>query len=355
MPIQSNKPSSRGTGLNPSGRFSTREDSVFDDGWGFEEVAPIRTELRTEKARRIITRNTSPDLSFDRSVNPYRGCEHGCIYCFARPTHAYLDLSPGLDFETKLTVKPNAPDRLARELSAKGYTPAPMAFGTNTDPYQPVELKQNVMRQCLDVLRDFQHPVMITTKGALIERDLDILSDLAANSLVSVGISVTTLDARLCRQMEPRAPSPERRLKAIERLADAGVPVRVLASPMIPGLTDHELEAILTAARDAGASASSWVLLRQPFEVAELFRDWLQACVPDQANKVMARIRESHGGMDYDSKWFKRMRGEGLYAKMISQRYKVAVRRLGLSESGPNLRTDLFHVPPRAGDQLSLF
>lgn len=328
---------------------------MFDDGWGFEEAAPTRTEVRVEKARKIISRNTSPDLSFDRSVNPYRGCEHGCIYCFARPSHAYLDLSPGLDFETKLTVKPNAPDRLAKELSAKGYQPAPMAFGTNTDPYQPIELKEGVMRECLEVLRDFQHPVMITTKGALIERDLDILADMAAQQLVSVGISITTLDPTLCRQMEPRAPSPARRLRAIERLAKAGVPVRVLASPMIPGLTDHELESILEAARDAGATASSWVLLRLPYEVSDLFRDWLDVHVPNQAAKVMARVRESHGGKDYDSKWFKRMRGEGLYAQMISQRYKVAVRKLGLSEQGPKLRTDLFRVPLRAGDQLSLF
>ena len=345
----------RGAARNPSGRFQSQEAEAADTGWDLEEGPILRTELRHEKARKIITRNSSPDLSFDRSINPYRGCEHGCIYCFARPSHAFLDLSPGLDFETKLSVKPNAPELLAKELSAPSYKPQVMAIGTNTDPYQPVELRTGVMRNCLKVLRDFKHPVAITTKGALIERDIDILTQMAAEGLVAVGISVTTLDPALARKMEPRVPGPKRRLACFERLSEAGIPVRVCASPMIPGLTDHELEDILKAGADTGAVASSWILLRLPYEVSALFRDWLEREVPSQAAKVMARVRDAHGGKDYDAAWHKRMRGEGLYAQMIAQRYKVAIRRLGLREKMDDLRCDLFKVPPRAGDQLSLF
>lgn len=345
----------RGAGSNPAGRFQSQEAHAADDGWGFEEGPVLRTEMRREAARKIITRNTSPDVRFDRSINPYRGCEHGCIYCFARPSHAFLDLSPGLDFETKLSVKPAAPDLLAKELSAPRYRPATIAIGTNTDPYQPAELREGVMRRCLEVLWEFRHPVMITTKGAIIERDIDLLEKLAGEGLVSVGVSVTTLDARLARQMEPRVPGPARRLKTIERLSAAGVPVRVCASPMIPGLTDHELEGILEAGREAGARAASWVMLRLPYEVAGLFRDWLAREVPNKAAKVMARVREAHGGKDYDAQWHKRLRGEGLYAQMLAQRYKLAIKRLGLAEEMPPLRTDLFRVPERPGDQLSLF
>ncbi|MEM6277503.1 MAG: PA0069 family radical SAM protein [Pseudomonadota bacterium] len=345
----------RGASGNPKGRFLAHEKEALDTGWQIEEGPVLRTELRHERARKIITRNRSPDLSFDRSINPYRGCEHGCIYCFARPSHAFIDLSPGLDFETKLTVKPNAPDALEKELSHPRYRPQVMAIGTNTDPYQPVELRTGVMRKCLKVLRDFRHPVAITTKGALIERDIDILSEMAAEGLASVGISVTTLDPALARKMEPRVPSPARRLASIRRLSDAGIPVRVCASPMIPGLTDHELEAILEAGARAGARAASWVMVRLPFEVAQLFRDWLEREVPGQAAKVIGRVREAHGGKDYDPAWHKRMRGEGLYAQMIAQRYKVATGRLGLADDMPQLRTDLFRVPPRPGDQLTLF
>ncbi len=345
----------RGAGNNPGGRFGVRVAEAVDDGWGLDVGPVLRTELHHEKARKIISRNASPDLNFDRSINPYRGCEHGCIYCFARPSHAFLDLSPGLDFETKLSVKPDAARLLAKELSVPSYQVAPLAIGTNTDPYQPVELEQQVMRACLEVLSDFNHPVLITTKGALIERDLDILADLSERGLASVGISVTTLDAKLARKMEPRVPSPARRLKTIERLSAVGVPVRVCASPMIPGLTDHELEAILAAGRDHGAVAASWVMLRLPFEVSKLFQDWLAREAPGQAAKVMARVREAHGGKDYDASWHKRMRGEGLYAQMMAQRYRVAVKRLGLSDSLPELRCDLFDVPVRIGDQLSLF
>ena len=345
----------RGAANNPVARFGARHAVVAHDGWGFEEGPVLRTELRHERARKIITRKSSPDLSFDRSINPYRGCEHGCVYCFARPSHAFLDLSPGLDFETKLSVKRGADQLLAKELSSPRYNPDVLAIGTNTDPYQALELREGVMRKCLEVLRDFKHPVAITTKGAIIERDLDILSDMAGEGLVSVGISVTTLDTRLARKMEPRVPGPVRRLKCIERLASAGIPVRVCASPMIPGLTDHELEAILKAGAEAGAQAASWVILRLPFEVAGLFREWLEREYPDRAAKVMARVREAHGGRDYDAAWHKRMRGEGLYAQMIAQRFKVACRRAGLTRDLPPLRTDLFRVPPRAGDQLSLF
>jgi len=345
----------RGASANPPGRFAKHSAEAEDDGWGFQEGKTLRTELRHEHARKVISRNSSPDLSFDRSINPYRGCEHGCIYCFARPSHGFLDLSPGLDFETKLSVKPAAPELLARELSASGYRVAPIAIGTNTDPYQPVELREGVMARCLEVLREFRHPVMITTKGALIERDLPILSEMAAQGLVSVGISVTTLDPALARKMEPRAPAPKRRLLSIERLSSAGVPVRLCASPMIPGLTDHELEQILAAGAGAGAQAASWVMLRLPFEVSQLFKDWLAREVPGQAAKVMARVREAHGGKDYDATWHKRMRGEGLYAQMLDKRFKVAAKRLGLTRGLPDLRCDLFKVPPRPGDQLSLF
>ncbi|MEM9853308.1 MAG: PA0069 family radical SAM protein [Pseudomonadota bacterium] len=345
----------RASAQNPAGRFSQTARESVEDGWGFEEAPLARTQVSLEKARKIITRNGSPDLSFDRSINPYRGCEHGCIYCFARPSHAFLDLSPGLDFETKLTMKPDAPALLAKELSAPRYAPAPIAIGTNTDPYQPLELKEMIMRRCLEVLRDFNHPVMITTKGAIIERDLDILAPMAAKGLLSVGVSITTLDAKLARDMEPRVPGPTRRLKTIERLSAAGIPVRICASPMIPGLTDHELEGILSEGASAGARAASWVMLRLPFEVAALFRDWLERTQPGKAAKVMARVREAHGGKDYDPAWHKRMRGEGLYAQMIAQRFKVACRRTGLELRMPPLRTDLFCVPELPGDQLSLF
>jgi DNA repair photolyase len=266
-----------------------------------------------------------------------------------------LGLSAGLDFETKLIARPELPDRLAKELSAKGYHPSPIAIGSNTDPYQPVEVEQGIMRRTLLVLQEFNHPVTIATKGVLIERDIDILADMAARNLVRVGISVTTLDATLSRQMEPRVPLPKRRLTTIRRLSAAGVPVRVMASPMIPGLTDRELEAILTEAKGAGATAATWILLRLPFEVSTLFREWLQEHVPDRAARVIARIREAHGGQDYDAEWGKRMRGEGAYAEMIAQRFKVAVKRLELSETLPELRCDLFKRPQRVGDQLSLF
>ncbi|TYB87742.1 PA0069 family radical SAM protein [Oceaniovalibus sp. ACAM 378] len=346
----------RGALSNPDVRFDPYTRVTEPDGWDREEdLPPLRTEVSIEVPRRVITRNTSPDISFDRSINPYRGCEHGCIYCFARPSHAYLGLSPGLDFETRLIARPAAPRQLAKELSAKKYKVAPIAIGTNTDPYQPIEKARGIMRGCLEVLSEFRHPVTVATKGTLIERDADILGEMGQAGLARVGISLTTLDATLARRLEPRVPSPLRRLKAIEALAKAGCPVRVMVSPVIPGLTDPEIEAILKSARDAGAVAASWIMLRLPFEVSPLFSRWLREHYPDRASKVMSRLREMHGGKEYSAEWHHRMQGSGVYADLIAQRFELACGRLGLSEALPKLRCDLFHVPPRPGDQLTLF
>ncbi len=346
----------RGAVSNRAGRFERHGREAVDDGWDMpEDLPPLRTEVRVERPRSVITRNASPDVPFDRSINPYRGCEHGCIYCFARPSHAYLGWSPGLDFETKLVARPEAPEVLARELSRKGYVPATIAIGTNTDPYQPIEKDYRIMRRILEVLRGHRHPVAVVTKGTLIERDADILGEMGRMGLARVGISVTTLDAAVSRRMEPRVPLPARRIETIRRLTEAGCPVRVMASPMIPALTDHELEAILAAGREAGAVAASWIMLRLPREVADLFREWLERHFPDRAARVMGRVRELHGGRDYDPEWGKRMTGEGAFADLMRHRFAVAVRRLGLDTKLPPLRTDLFRVPPKAGDQLELF
>ncbi len=346
----------RGALDNATGRYEREQRVAADDGWDLpEEERLLRTEIRVERPRSALSFNRSPDLPFDRSVNPYRGCEHGCVYCFARPSHAYLNLSPGLDFETRLIARPGIGAVLAREIGRKGYQVAPVAIGTNTDPYQPCEAEYRVMREVLQVLHDWNHPVAITTKGALVERDLDLLAPMAARGLARVGISITTLDAGLARSMEPRCPAPARRLEAIRRLSDAGVPVRVMVSPVIPGLTDPELELILAAARAAGAVAASWIMLRLPLEVAPMVQDWLEARVPGRAAKVMARIREVHGGKDYDPQWGRRMRGEGLWSDLIAQRFAKACAREGLTVPQPPLRRDLFAAPPRAGDQLSLF
>lgn len=348
----------RGALSNIANRFDPYVTERADDGWesGAEADAPmVRTEVALENPRRIITRNDSPDISFDRSINAYRGCEHGCIYCFARPTHAYLGHSPGLDFETRLVARPSAPERLTAELRAKGYRVAPIIMGTNTDPYQPIERSHRITRRLLEVLRAFNHPVGIVTKGSLVERDLDILAEMGADGLARVGISLTTLDAGVSRAMEPRVPAPARRLKMIERLASAGVQVRVMASPMIPGLTDHELEKIMEAARDAGAVAASYIVLRLPREVAPLFRDWLEEAFPDRAARVMARVRDMHGGRDYDPEWGRRMKGQGTHAALLAHRFQVAGKRLGLLRDLPPLRCDLFRVPPAPGDQLELF
>ena len=346
----------RGAVSNDAGRFERFATVADPDGWDIDEdLPPLRTETREEIARSLITYNRSPDLPFDRSINPYRGCEHGCVYCFARPTHAYLGLSPGLDFETRLVARPNAAEVLARELSARSYKVAAMALGTNTDPYQPIEKKREITRACLEVLNGFNHPVGIVTKGTLIERDIDILAPMARVGLVRVGISLTTLDAGLSRRMEPRAPSPQRRLTTIRRLTEAGIPVRVMTSPIVPGLTDHELEALLEAGKQAGADAASWIMLRLPREVSGLWQEWLAEHEPHRAGKIMARLREMHGGKDYDPRWGHRMRGEGTYAEMIAQRFKATVKRLGLETKSVPLRCDLFAVPPQVGDQLSLF
>jgi DNA repair photolyase len=346
----------RGADENLTGRFERQIRVPDSDGWEIEEEDRLlRTEVRIERPRSALSFNRSPDLPFDRSINPYRGCEHGCIYCFARPSHAWLNLSPGLDFETRLIARPGIGAVLARELRAKTYRVATVAIGTNTDPYQPCESDHRVMREVLEVLAAFNHPVAITTKGALIERDLDILAPMAARGLVRVGVSVTTLDAALSRSLEPRAAAPARRLGVIRRLTAAGIPVRVMVAPVIPGLTDSELEAILAAARDAGAVAASWIMLRLPQEVSPLMQGWMARHQPGRAAKVMARIREAHGGRDYDPAWGRRMRGEGVYSDLIAQRFALATARLGLDAKLPTLRCDLFAPPLQEGDQLALF
>ncbi|SEK98621.1 DNA repair photolyase [Roseovarius nanhaiticus] len=345
----------RGAVSNDAGRFERHARRYEADGWEVQEAAPLRTQTTLEVPRRVISYNRSPDLPFDRSINPYRGCEHGCIYCFARPTHAWLGLSAGLDFETRLVARPEAPDVLARELRHRAYTPRTIAIGTNTDPYQPIEKVHGIMRKCLEVLRDFRHPVAIVTKGTLIERDIDILSDMARQGLVRVGISVTSLDADLSRKLEPRAPTPHRRLATIRALSEAGIEVRLMTSPIIPGLTDHEVEALLKAGRDAGAIAASWVMLRLPLEVAPLFREWLETHYPDRAARVMGHVRGMQGGKDYDSTFGTRMRGTGPYAEMIAQRFEAGLRRYGHARKLPDLRCDRFKAPARAGDQMSLF
>ena len=353
--VETDRRRGRGAGLNPSGRFEDQRREQFDDGWqSLEELEPFKTEVQIEKPKTAITRNDSPDIPFDRSVNPYRGCEHGCIYCFARPTHSYMGLSAGLDFEARLFAKPDAPRLLERELSKPGYKVKPIAIGTNTDPYQPIEREWRIMRQLLEVLEKANHPVMIVTKSALVTRDIDILAKMAAEGLAKVAISVTTLDRKLARLMEPRASTPSRRLEAVRQLTDAGIPTGVLASPLIPALNDHELERILDAAQAAGAVSASYILLRLPLEVSPLFRDWLLRHYPDRYRHVMSLIKSMRGGKDYDAEFGKRMKGEGPYAWQISRRFEMATKRLGLARRGVALRDDLFVRPDGAGVQLSL-
>lgn len=346
----------RGAGLNPSGRFEplTRQD--FDDGWTtLEELPPFKTDVQVEKPRTIITRNDSPDISFDRSINPYRGCEHGCIYCFARPTHSYMGLSAGLDFESRLFAKPDAPRLLERELAKPGYQPKTIAIGTNTDPYQPIEKKWRIMREVLEVLEAANHPVGIVTKSALVVRDIDILSRMAEKGLVKVALSVTTLDAHMARTMEPRASTPSLRLQAIRKLNDAGVPANVMMGPVIPGINDHEIERILDAAYAQGAREAGYVLLRLPLEVAPLFKEWLLRNYPDRYRHVMSLVRSMRDGKDYDAEWGKRMRGTGPYAWQIGRRFEIAARKLGFNMQRKRLRTDLFEPVEKGGKQLSLF
>lgn len=348
----------RGAQSNTAGRFEAHAVEAVDDGWETlaEPLPALKTTVAPRPARSIISYNQSPDIAFDRSINPYQGCEHGCIYCYARPSHAYLNLSPGLDFETRLFYKPNAAELLDAELRRPGYVPAMISLGANTDPYQPIEKKLGVTRGVLEVLARFRHPVAIVTKGAaLIERDLDLLQDLARARLVSVAISITTLDPALKRTLEPRAASPQSRLRAMRALSDAGVPTMVFFSPVIPCVNDAELEAVLAAAREAGARYASYIPLRLPREVAELFREWLQESYPLKAEHVMSLVQQMRGGRDNDSAFGSRMRGQGEFARVIRKRFEVACRRLGFNVGErPPLETRHFKPPPAVGDQLGL-
>ncbi|MBY8827796.1 PA0069 family radical SAM protein [Hephaestia mangrovi] len=317
------------------------------------EPPPLRTSVTIEQPRTIITRNRSPDIGFDRSINPYRGCEHGCIYCFARPTHAYHDLSPGLDFESRLFAKPDAPHLLRSELAKPGYRAQPIAFGTNTDPYQPIEGQYGITRDCIAVLAETRHPLTITTKSDRVVRDLDLIAPMAAQGLAAVALSVTSLDPRIAMTLEPRAPAPERRLTAVRRLADAGVPAYVSIAPVVPAITDGDLEHIIERAAESGARGCFFIPVRLPFEVAPLFRAWLDAHFPDRAGKVMATIQSLRGGKDNDPDFFTRMRGQGPWAELIRRRFQIACRRAGLANERIALRTDLFK-PPR-GAQGDLF
>lgn len=317
------------------------------------ELPPPRTTVTVEKPRTIITRNQSPDIAFDRSVNPYRGCEHGCIYCFARPSHAYHDLSPGLDFETKLFAKPDAPALLREELSKPGYSCRAIAFGTNTDPYQPIEGRWRITRGCIEVLAECDHPLTITTKSDRVMRDLDLLTPMAAKGLAAVMISVTSLDPKIAMTLEPRAPHPLKRLAAIRKLSDAGIPTFVSLSPIVPQVTDHEIEHILEKAAAAGARAAFFLPVRLPHEVAPLFRAWLDTHFPDRAGKVMATIQSIRGGKDNDPDFFTRMRGQGPWSELLRARFLLACRRYGLDKERFNVRTDLFRRP--AGPQGELF
>ena len=360
MAVSAPPPARKGRGAigNPTPRYEPHAREPVDDGWWHEEDVPARgTTVTDEAARQVISRNISPDIPFDRSINPYRGCEHGCVYCFARPSHAYLGLSPGLDFETRLFAKPAAPRLLAEELHRSGYRPRPIMLGANTDPYQPVERRREITRGILDVLASFNHPVAIATKSALVVRDLDILAPMAERRLVSVGISLTTLDPQLARVMEPRASSPQRRLDAMRTLAGAGVPISAMTAPLIPLINDHELERLLEAAATAGATGASYVLLRLPLELKGLFSEWLKAHYPDRAERVLNRLRDCRDGQLYVADWGTRMKGTGEYAALIGRRFALATRRLRLDQAGPGahaLDCSQFRPPPRAGEQLRL-
>ena len=348
-------PKARGARSNPKPRFDPLERDAEDDGWPPDEPPPPGTTVQVDKAKSVISRNTSPDIPFDRSVNPYRGCAHGCVYCFARPTHAFLDLSPGLDFETRLFVKPDAPRLLEAELRRRGYRPAVLAIGTNTDPYQPIERRYRVMRGCLEVLAAFGHPVAITTKSHLVTRDVDILGPMAARGLAAVAVSVTTLDRDLHRKLEPRAATPAKRLEAIRDLSAAGIPTTVMAAPVIPRINDHELEAILAAGREAGARNAACILLRLPHEVKDLFAEWLRAHFPDRADHVLSLVAQQRGGRLYDSAFGTRYTGTGPHAELLAQRFRLAQRKLGLDGMRFQLDCGQFRVPPTPGDQLTLF
>lgn len=355
MPIDAELRRGRGARSNASGRFEAERREAFDDGWeGLSDSRPFVTHVRREIARSIIAHNDSPDISFDQSINPYRGCEHGCSYCYARPSHAFLGHSPGLDFESELYAKSNAAEVLTKELSRPRYTPKTIALGTVTDPYQPIEREHRITRSVLEVLAAARHPVGVVTKSALIVRDIDILSRMASDGLVKVALSVTTLDRRLARSMEPRAATPSKRLAAIKALAAAGIPTQVMVAPIVPGLNDHEIEAILEAARDAGAQSAGYVMLRLPLELKDIFREWLMTDYPDRAERVLHLVQSMHGGRDYTAQFGLRQKGSGPYAQQVAMRFRLALQRLGLNRERRPLRADLFRPPGTAGEQLSL-
>jgi len=359
----------RGAVSNATGRFERHARLRVDDGWSHpsnddwqracEAMAPkLRTTVTDERPKAVITRNNSPDVPFDRSLNAYRGCEHGCVYCFARPTHAYQGLSPGLDFESRLFAKPDAAKILEAQLRKPGYRPGTLAMGTNTDPYQPIERQREITRAVLQVLDAFNHPTAIVTKSDLILRDLDILAPMAERGLVSVGISITTLDRALARRMEPRAATPTKRLKAVEALANVGVPVSVMVAPVVPAINDHEIENILKAAAGAGAGAADYILLRLPGEVKQLFAEWLETHYPDRKARALGRMAGHRGGQLYAAQWGARMRGAGTDADLLARRFHIACKRLGLNReraAGRPLRAESFRPPIRKGDQFDLF
>lgn len=347
----------RGARSNASGRYEADRREAWDDGWTDQDEAapPLRTTLSPEHARTIIARNTSPDVGFDRSINPYKGCEHGCIYCYARPSHACMGLSPGLDFESRIFFKPHAARLLEQELSKPRYVCRRIHIGGNTDPYQPVERETKSTRSILEVMQRFKQPFSIITKSVLIARDADILGDMGRQGLASAFVSITTLDRKLARAMEPRASTPAKRLEAISRLAEAGCPVGVGFAPVIPGLNDHELEAVLEAAQKAGATSAMYVTLRLPLEIKDLFREWLADARPDRAARVMSLIRQTRGGKDYDPDWSQRMKGTGPVAELIAARFKAAVKRYGLDDPRHALDVTQFRIPADARPQLDLF
>ncbi len=346
----------RGAISNESGRFERYvRETVFDDAFCLDDLPAFKTEVTLEKPKTIITRNSSPDLSFDRSINPYRGCEHGCSYCFARPTHTYLGLSAGLDFESRLVAKVGAAELLARELSAPGYQPRTIALGANTDPYQPIEREHRITRSILQVLSDASHPVGIVTKSALVTRDIDILKSMAERGLVKVAISLTTLDRKLARSMEPRASGPDKRVEAIRQLSEAGIPVTVLMAPIIPSINDSEIEALLKVARQAGAQEAGYVLLRLPLEVRDIFSQWLLEYAPGKLRHVLSLIRSTRDGKDYDPRFGIRQTGTGPFAWLIGRRFELTAQRLGFAKRRLKLDTSQFRSPTRSGSQLSLF
>jgi DNA repair photolyase len=349
-------PKGRGAPLNLQGRFEKLGREAFDDGWtrDDEAPAPLATTVTVEQARSIISRNDSPDIPFEQSINPYRGCEHGCIYCYARPTHAYMDLSPGLDFESRLFAKPNAAELLRKELAKPGYRCSPIAMGTNTDPYQPIERKWQITRQVIEVLAECDHPLTITTKSSLVERDIDLLAPMARKGLALVLISLPTLDRQLARRMEPRAAAPQRRLETLRQLRAAGIPCGVLVAPIIPALNDNGLERVLAEAHAAGAEVAGYTLLRLPHEVRDLFEAWLAQHYPLRAAHVMSLVRQMRGGAENDARFGSRMRGSGQFAELLRQRFRLASRKYGFNQRDIGLVTELFRAPPQHG-QMALF